>query len=89
MTWVATSDGANSWVNVGPRDSCLRYGYVHDGTFLLRLKYAAPHPTNPEGVAEWLFDGQGLALSIWGEGMTTDLGDGAYPPRIMTLARWT
>ena len=32
MTWVATSDGANSWVNVGPRDSCLRYGYLHDGT---------------------------------------------------------
>lgn len=40
---------------------------------------------NPQGIAEWLSDGKGLALSIWEEGMMTDLGNSLYRLQTMKL----
>jgi hypothetical protein len=40
---------------------------------------------NPEGIAEWLFDGRGLAMSIWDEELMTDLGNSVYRLQVMKL----
>jgi hypothetical protein len=40
---------------------------------------------NPDGIAEWLSDGRGLALSIWDETMMKDLGNSVYQLRTMKL----
>lgn len=40
---------------------------------------------NQDGIAEWLSDGRGLALSIWDEKLMTDLGDSLYRLQTMKL----
>mmetsp|Transcript_128456 Transcript_128456/g.371723 ORF Transcript_128456/g.371723 Transcript_128456/m.371723 type:complete len:275 (+) Transcript_128456:88-912(+) len=40
---------------------------------------------NPEGIAEWLQDGRGLALSIWDEKMMKDMGNSLYQLQTMKL----
>lgn len=40
---------------------------------------------NPNGIAEWLSDGRGLALSIWDESMMKDLGNSIYRLQTMKL----
>ena len=40
---------------------------------------------NPDGIKEWLSDGQGLALSIWDEDLMKELGDSVYRLQIMKL----
>lgn len=40
---------------------------------------------NPTGIAEWLSDGKGLALSIWDENLIEDLGNSQYRLQTMDL----
>lgn len=40
---------------------------------------------NPTGIAEWLSDGRGLALSIWDETMMKDIGNSIYRLQTMKL----
>ena len=40
---------------------------------------------NTESIATWLQDERGLALSIWDEKLTKDMGNSVYRLQIMTL----
>jgi len=59
-------------------------GYVEFGSSA-KLFTQLDNEANPEGIATWLSDGRGLALSIWDEKMMEDLGDSVYRLQTMKL----